>query len=798
MASTTYVDQKIAEAQISGTSTPVDLSNYYTKSEVNGLLPTSTTQLSNDSGYITSAALEGLASETAVNGVASRVSTLESYIPAQASASNQLADKDFVNSSIATNTATFRGTVTSVAGLSQIINADKNDYAFVIDKDADGNTVYNRYKYDGAVWTFEYALNNSSFTAAQWEAINSGITAGKISQYDGYAASITGVAAAIPTKVSDLTNDSNFIDGAGARTESIYIVDYNNPNFAEAVAAFNAGKLVVLKGAAPDANSYAFINYVSPSKITFSKFLTSRSNSYAVLNTYYLLSDNTWDDGDQSNGDPVGGGSNARFNAVVANVSTTSTDADLTSLKVGKITYKIPSPDLTGYAQSTEVAAVADRVTAIEGFIPVAATTANQLADKAYVNTQIANAQMSGTGTPVDLSNYYTKGEVDGLIPTSTTQLANDSGYITSAALSGYVSTTQLASDLAVYVPSTSLAAVATSGSYEDLTNKPTIPSIEGLASQTALDAVVSSVSTINSYIPNTVSTTNILADKDFVNSSIATNTASFKGTVTSVAALDSITGADNNDYAFVIATDSDGNTVYNRYKYDGSAWAFEYALNNSSFTAAQWATINSGLAASDKTKYDGYEPSISANAANISSVSAAVDALATVASTGSYNDLIDKPSSSDVEFESDSESSSITTRDLGGIPAGTDLSGMSLSEIIEQLLITAGASINSIVYYGSLSNFDPDEDTPTESQIKSLSSTTNTSATFDVSITTQNNCACIACSQDIVSIMYNNMEYINALAPYTVAVDGTNYEVFVGDVTSGTRTYALTIEEKE
>lgn len=94
-----------------------------------------------------------------------------------------------------------------------------------------------------------------------------------------------------------------------------------------------------------------------------------------------------------------------------------------------------------------------------------------------------------------------------------------------------------------------------------------------------------------------------------FVNSSVATNTANFIGTFNSVAELEAYSGTvTNNDYAFVISTDSAGNTVYNRYKYNGSAWAFEYALNNSSFTAAQWATIQSGLTASDKTKLDGIE----------------------------------------------------------------------------------------------------------------------------------------------------------------------------------------------
>lgn len=122
---------------------------------------------------------------TTTDGVmsASDKSNLEGIIekiPSQASAENQLADKDFVNSSIATNTAEFKGTHNSLEEL-QIIAADANDYGFVVSKDSDGNTVYNRYKYvEGQGWVFEYALNNSSFTAAQWAAIQSGITSGDV------------------------------------------------------------------------------------------------------------------------------------------------------------------------------------------------------------------------------------------------------------------------------------------------------------------------------------------------------------------------------------------------------------------------------------------------------------------------------------------------------------------------------------------------------------------------------------------------------------------------------------------
>lgn len=111
---------------------------------------------------------------------ATDVQAIESKIPSQASENNKLADKDFVNSSIATNTADFKGTFTSLDQL-QSTTADANDYGFVVTTDAEGNTVYNRYKYvTGIGWVFEYALNNSSFTAAQWAVIQSGITSGDV------------------------------------------------------------------------------------------------------------------------------------------------------------------------------------------------------------------------------------------------------------------------------------------------------------------------------------------------------------------------------------------------------------------------------------------------------------------------------------------------------------------------------------------------------------------------------------------------------------------------------------------
>ena len=112
------------------------------------------------------------------NYVGNLISIINALIPAQATPQNQLADKNFVNSSIATNTANFLGTYSTLAEIEAIPNPTNNDYAFLETADASGNNVYDRYKYsaEDGEWLFEYELNNSSFTAEQWATINSGIS----------------------------------------------------------------------------------------------------------------------------------------------------------------------------------------------------------------------------------------------------------------------------------------------------------------------------------------------------------------------------------------------------------------------------------------------------------------------------------------------------------------------------------------------------------------------------------------------------------------------------------------------
>lgn len=152
------------------------------------------------------------------NALADEVSGIKALIPSDAKPSNQLADKAFVNSSIATNTATFRGTFNSIDDL-PTKDIDENDYAFVVTTDAAGNTLYNRYKYSNNRWVFEYTLNNSSFTAQQWAAINSTITAADKTGYDSHVGNNT-----IHVTQADKTNWNNKVAQTGEASK-IYGTD---------------------------------------------------------------------------------------------------------------------------------------------------------------------------------------------------------------------------------------------------------------------------------------------------------------------------------------------------------------------------------------------------------------------------------------------------------------------------------------------------------------------------------------------------------------------------------------------
>lgn len=114
----------------------------------------------------------------------------------------------------------------------------------------------------------------------------------------------------------------------------------------------------------------------------------------------------------------------------------------------------------------------------------------------------------------------------------------------------------------------------------------------------------------ILSKIPHAASSTNQLVDKDYVDTEISSASStyiSYNGhPFPSLELLEAYEGeVSNGDYAFVVSTDTHGNTLYTRYKWvaKDQKWEEEYVLNNSSFDSDQWAAINSGIDSADVEK---------------------------------------------------------------------------------------------------------------------------------------------------------------------------------------------------
>ena len=126
------------------------------------------------------------------------IATINGKIPSAATSSNQLADKNYVNSAIQTASSYFDGAwdtyaaiPTTAAGFTNagFATPTLNNYLVVLEDETQQGGGTWRYKYisdstvyDKANWSAEYRVNESPFTSDEWAAIDSGITSSLVEQ----------------------------------------------------------------------------------------------------------------------------------------------------------------------------------------------------------------------------------------------------------------------------------------------------------------------------------------------------------------------------------------------------------------------------------------------------------------------------------------------------------------------------------------------------------------------------------------------------------------------------------------
>lgn len=179
------------------------------------------------------AALDLKADDADLDALEGRIGIIEGKIPSAASSSNQLADKAYVEDLITTQGATYRGSVQAAddteqaaqTALAGITTKDNNDFAYVevANTPAAGFTKVKRYRYNGTAWVFEYALNNSGFTAEQLAALNSGITStlvGKITANESAIAALDTRMSAAESDIDTLQSDVVALQSAVSALET--------------------------------------------------------------------------------------------------------------------------------------------------------------------------------------------------------------------------------------------------------------------------------------------------------------------------------------------------------------------------------------------------------------------------------------------------------------------------------------------------------------------------------------------------------------------------------------------------
>lgn len=194
----------------------------------------------------------------------------------------------------------------------------------------------------------------------------------------------------------------------------------------------------------------------------------------------------------------------------------------------------------------------------------------------------------------------------------------NPAGYITSSALTPYVLNTRtingyaLSSDISLTY--SDVGALSSSTTINDLTTSDQQAALNSGANTTNITQIgtnTTDIATINGKIPSQASTSNQLADKNFVNSSISTQTAYFDGSwntyadiPTTVAGFENAgyPAPTNNNYLVVKEDETqDGGTWRYKYvdaggTYSKNNWKSEYEVNETPMTAAQLAALNSGI----------------------------------------------------------------------------------------------------------------------------------------------------------------------------------------------------------
>ena len=391
----TYVDNAVASVDVSA-----QLTEYAKKTE----LPTKVSQLENDAGYLTEhQSLSGYATETYVdNKVAEidvttyatkqEVTAVENKIPSL----DGYATEQYVNDKVAEIDLTTYATKQELTAVENKIPSLTGyaTEAYVDGKIAEipGTDLSNYYNKE---------QTNSAISTA-----------------------IAGIT--IPTKVSELENDSNFVTETALETKG-YLTAIPEEYVTE-TELDNKGYLTAVPA-----------EYVTDTELNNKGYLTAVPDTYALKTDIPDVSSFTTMAAVEAKGYALQTSVDTKLDAYSGSepyeyVSTSKRDSTRNFVRLESYNYTVE--------QMGNINTIALRDSTGQLRVPATPSQSYHAASKSYVDTKVAEA------TGADLSNYYTKAQTDSAIstavsainvPTKVSDLTNDSGYQTASQVNNLI-----------------------------------------------------------------------------------------------------------------------------------------------------------------------------------------------------------------------------------------------------------------------------------------------------------------------------------------------------------------------
>ena len=312
----------------------------------------------------------------------------------------------------------------------------------------------------------------------------------------------------VPTKVSDLTNDSGFITSSalsGYATEQ-YV---QNQGY---ITGIDSTDVITALGYTPGTSNFSGDYDDLTDKPDLSVY---ELKSEAFSGDYDDLTDKP-DLSIYAESSTLGTAAYIDEDALsiaanqVSGLATVATSGDYDDLidkptlgalasknTVDYTTEVTNKPDLSIYAESSDLAAVA---TSGDYDDLIDKPTLGTLASKNTVDysTEVTNKpDLSIYAQSANLAAVATSGDYDDLLDKPDLSIYEESADLATVAESGSYNDLINKPDLSVYAESADLATVATSGSYNDLTNKPTIPVVD----YPVIDVTVNGSSVVNNKV---------------------------------------------------------------------------------------------------------------------------------------------------------------------------------------------------------------------------------------------------------------------------------------------------------